>query len=80
MRSGNVFQGGKRVYTVEAKLGRTFKSQVVGYYMRNKNDFRSKGLSHLQSDILSPSVLDHWFRTELERGSRKGLLGIFLGM
>ena len=55
-------------------------SQVVGYYMGNKNDFRSKGLSHLQSEILSPFVLEHWSVTELERGSEKGLFELFLRM
>ena len=61
-------------------MGRTVLSQVVGYYMGNKNDFRSKGLSHLQSEILSPFVLEHWFVTELERGYEKGLFELFLGM
>ena len=65
---------------MEAQLGQTLKSQIVGYCMGNKNDYKSKGLSHLQSEILSPFILDHWFRTELERGSEKGLFYFILGM
>ena len=41
---------------------------------------RVGGQSHLQLEILGPSVLDHWFRTEFERGSEKGLFVIYLGM
>ena len=47
--------------------------------MGNMNVFRSEGLSHLQSEILGPFILSHWFRTEFERGSEKGLLEIFFG-
>ena len=61
-------------------MGRTVKSQVVGYCMGNKNDFGSGGLSHLQSEILSPFVLERWFRTEFERSSEKGIFDIFLGV
>ena len=65
---------------IDATLGKTLKSPDVGYYMRNKNDSRSMGRSHLQLKILSPFVLEPWFRTEPKRGSEKGLIDIFLGM
>ena len=45
-----------------------------------KNDFRSMGLSHLQSEILGPFVLDHRFKTEFKRHSEKGLFDTFFGM
>ena len=61
-------------------MGRTVIGQVVGYCMGNTNDFRSGGLPHLQSEILSPFVRDLWFRTEPERDSEKGLFEIFLGL
>ena len=48
--------------------------------MENGNDFRSRVLTHLQSEILDPFVLDHWFRTELERHSEKGVYDILGGM
>ena len=46
--------------------------------MKNKNDLRSEDISHLQCEILNPFVLEHWFVTEPERGSEKGLFEIFL--
>ena len=62
---------------IEARLGKPCNSKVVGYCMGNKNDFGSKGLSHLHSEILGPFVLDHWFRTEFKRDSEKGPFDIF---
>ena len=61
-------------------MGRTLKSQVVGYCMENRNDFRSGVRTHPQSEILSTFFREHWFRTEPERGPEKGLFEIFLGM
>ena len=61
-------------------MGRTVKSQVVGYCVGNKNDFRNGVLTHLQSEILSPFVREHWFGTEFKRASEKWLFDIFLGM
>ena len=61
-------------------MGKTLKSQTVGCCMGNINDFRSEGLSHLQCEILSPFIVDHWFRTEFERDSEKGLFDFILGM
>ena len=55
-------------------------SRGVGLWFTYGFHFRSKGLSHLQSEIFSPLVLDHWFRTEFERHSEKGVFDIFLGM
>ena len=61
-------------------MGRTCNNKDVGCCMGNKNDFKSKGLPHLQSEILSPLVLGHWFQTEFKRQSENGLFFIFLGM
>ena len=54
-------------------MDKTCKSKMVGYCMGIKNDFRSMGLSHLQSEILGPFVLDHRFKTEFKSHSEKGL-------
>ena len=48
--------------------------------MESKNDFRSKGPSHLQSELSSPFVPEHWFRTEFKRGSEKGPFEVFKGL
>ena len=53
-------------------------AKLVGH-MRNKNGNRSGG-SHPELEIFGPFALDHWFRTEFERHSEKGLFVIFLGM
>ena len=68
------------IYCIEGKLGRTVFGQVVGYCMGNRNDFRSMGLSHLQSEILDPFVLEHRFKPEFKSHSEKALFDTFFGM
>ena len=58
---------GKGVYSQLVGWWTVGHSRGVGLWFTYGFHFRSRGLSHLQSEIFSPLVLDHWFRTEFER-------------
>ena len=65
---------------IEGTLDKTCKSEMDGYCMGIKNDFRSMGLSHLHSEILGPSIPEHRIKTEIKSHSEKGLFDTLFGM